>query len=85
MGYKNYQPLRLKEIVTLYDVPVEVSFSYSAPIEATEFEPRCEEDVEIESIVVDEFDIYNLVGEKALAKLYEELYKLIDERKEEIG
>lgn len=70
--------------ITLFNIPVEVVFYHYPPIEATEFEPPCDEDVEIEEVIVDEFNILGLIGEEAMAKLYEEIYKVIDRQREEI-
>lgn len=70
--------------ITLFNIPVEVVFYHYPPIDGSEDEEPVPEDLEIEEVIVDEFNILGLIGEEAMAKLYEEVYKVIDRRKNEV-
>jgi hypothetical protein len=65
--------------VVLRDVPMTVYFWYYAGYEATREDPGFEGEIELESVFIDEFEVTNLFGEKALNDVEKELWKLLEE------
>lgn len=63
---ERYGPFRSTAKLTVFDVPVDVEYFYYPGIEATEFEPPVYEEVEVQSVMYEGFDIINLCGMRAI-------------------
>jgi hypothetical protein len=68
----------MREIV-VKGVPLTVNFWFYPEIEATEGDPGCSAEIEIDAVFVDEFDIYNLMGLSSLQDVEDELWKIYNE------
>jgi hypothetical protein len=62
--------------IKLNDVPFTVYFWFYAPYDATREDPGFDGEIEIESVWMDEYNILNLIGPKALEGIENELWKL---------
>lgn len=78
----DFKSFRQEAKLTVFDVPVVVGFYHYPAIESTEWEEGVPEDLEIDSVEVDEICILRLCGEFAMSELYKQLYGLIDKQKE---
>lgn len=73
----------MESTVTLHGVPVEVEYTYYPAIEATDDEPPTDADIEIDAVMLDGFDIQRMLGENTWDKLYDELFKIVKQMKED--
>jgi hypothetical protein len=68
--------------ITLNGVEMTVWFWHYPSHEASESDPGCPAEIEIDAIYVDEFEVAALFGEKAFNDIEQELWKMLD--KEEV-
>lgn len=84
MGKDDFKSIRQKAALTVFGCPVEVEYFYYPGIPATEDEPEVYEEVEVESVWFEEFDIISLCGQRAIGEIEKQIYELIDKQKEEV-
>ena len=65
--------------IALRNVSMTVYFWFYAPYEATREDPGFEGEIEIESIWIDEYEVSHLFGEKSIAEVEKELWKILEE------
>jgi hypothetical protein len=75
-------PRMISRDITLNGVEMTVWFWYYPHHEATESDPGCPAEIEIDAIYVDEFDVAGLFGEKAFNDIEQLLWKMIDNKEE---
>lgn len=84
MGKDDYRGFRQKAKLTVFGCNVEVEYFYYPGIEATEDEPPVYEEVEVEAVWFEDFDIISLCGQRAIGEIEKQIYNLIDKQKEEL-
>jgi hypothetical protein len=63
--------------ITVKGVPMTIYFTWYPPYDATQDEPGFDGEIDIESVMIDEFDVFALMGEKSLKDIEDELWKLV--------
>lgn len=72
---KRYESVHRTIDIVFRDVPVTVEYIHHPGWEGTEFEPPEYEWIEIDRVMVDEINIYNLLGERTFNGLVEAVDK----------
>ena len=80
---KRYESVHRTIDIVFRDVPVTVEYIHHPGWEGTEFEPPEYEWIEIDRVMVDEINIYNLIGDRAFNDLVEAVDKEVTKLKEE--
>lgn len=80
---QRWEPAQLETEIILKGLPLRVEYTYYPGCDATEDEPPVYDDVEVEAVWIDEFDIINLIGDKTLTSIIEKLFDVIDKGKNE--
>lgn len=81
MSFSNQSNFHVRTIKSK-GVELEVEFRFYQAIPATKDEPESPEELWIESVWLDDFDITHLLGPKAYAEIEAELLKLYDNKEE---
>lgn len=78
----DFKSFRQEAKLTVFDVPVTVEYFYYPGIAATEDEPAVYEEVEVQSVMYEGFDIIGLCGMRAIGEIERLIYDGIDKQKE---
>lgn len=68
-----------REIV-LKGVPMSVWFWFYPPYDATREDPGFDGEIEIDSVWMDDYNVINLMGSRAMLEIEAELWKLLDDK-----
>jgi hypothetical protein len=68
--------------VVVKGIPLEVEFEYYEGFPATLDEPEAPDEIFIEAVFVDDFDIVRLMGKKGLEEVEKELWKILDNKED---
>lgn len=79
---KRYESVHRTIDIVFRDVPVTVEYTHHPGWEGTEFEPPEYEWIEIDRVMVDEINIYNLLGERTFNGLVEAVDKEVTKLKQ---
>lgn len=68
-----------KRNIRLADVDLTVFFTFERGHEATEFDPGSSDWLQIEHVVVDDIDIFHIIGDKTLERIEQEIWSIYND------
>jgi hypothetical protein len=68
--------------INLRGLELDVEFRFYQGIPATKDEPESPEELMIEAVFLDEYDIMHIIGNKTFLEIEKEIYKLYDDKED---
>lgn len=75
----DFQGHRLESKVTLKGVTFLVEYTYFPGHEGSEYEEPVDDDIDVDAVWIDEFDVTHMINEKYINLIVDELFKNLKE------